>query len=172
MILIPKAKKKNLLDWSLRAALTHKLTVSSKQGNAYDCEAYYYHGNESPPNPQPIPKDTLPQSEIDPNPSEEKVEEKKKRKRELDNNPIINQDPSALLFAYDNAGRPRHDESCTDDFLLQRGVTPKKQWDIPADFQRPDRGSGGGRGRSPNSRNRSPQQKQQPQQNENPETTP
>lgn len=166
MILFPRPKKKK----KKIPALSPKLTVSSKQGNAYDCEAYFYPGNDSPPDPQPIPKGTFPQSESDPNPSEEKVEEKKKR--EFDINPIINQDPSALLFAYDNAGRPRHDESCTDDFLLRRGVTPKKQWDVPPGFQRPDRGrggGGGGRGRSPN---RNPQQKEQQQQNETPEMTP
>lgn len=89
------------------------------------------------------------------------------KKRELNyNSPIINQDPNALL-AYDTAGRPRHDESCSSDFLLKRGVMPKKQWDVPADFQRPDRG--GGRRRGGNS---GQNKKTQQQQNTNPDATP
>lgn len=90
------------------------------------------------------------------------------KKRELNyDNPIVNQDPGALL-AYDNAGRPRHDESCSNDFLLKRGVTPKKQWDVPADFQRPDRGGGRTRGGNSGGQNRKPKQ----QQNANPDTDP
>lgn len=110
-----------------------------------------------------MPKDTSPQS--DPNPSEEKADEMEKR--ELDKNAVVNQDPFALL-AYDTAGRPRHDESCKDDFLLQRGVRPKKQWDVPANYQRPDR-RGGGSVQRPSSKNRKLQQQQQ---NENPDATP
>lgn len=83
-------------------------------------------------------------------------------KRELDDsNPIINQDPNALV-AYDTAGRPYNDESCTDEFLRQRGMSPKKQWNVPNWYQRPDRGGGN------SSRNRKLQQ----QQNANPDKTP
>lgn len=101
------------------------------------------------------------------------------QKREWDNNPVINQDPYTLL-AFDTAGRPRHDESCADDFLLQRGVRPKKQWDKYPGYVRPDRGGGrpGGRqkggssGQSPSRNSNVQQQRQQQQQNENTDTAP